>query len=250
MTIKQSNWRLVNAPATIGEHFNGAVVAPCVPIFFISMIIKVPELNYLTVFLVVAEIFRMKKKLASIKDVFKYIFYKYIASHYWHGFRRAAYASLTSIFAALFIFSFSMPAYADFIINRPPESIPQPNTAHSQSLAQSAAPLGGQFIDNVSVIKGAGPSVQLEVLLKQIVPATYSVQFKSVEIASMNINWRSTSWTLDQVLGNIAMRYGVMFETMQGSSVLSVDWHDQRRCSNDENKLFKRICGNADGFFD
>lgn len=252
MSIKQSDWRLVNAPATIGDNFNGAVIVPGVPLLFISLIIKVPEINYLTLMLLVMEIFRIKKKLASITDAFKYIFFKYLTGHFWYGFRRSAYASLTSVAGALIILgSWPQTAQADFIVIRPQETIPNPNMVQSNGASQltEALPLGGEFIDNRVIVQGAGPSVELEVLLKQIIPATYSVQFKSVEIASMNINWRSTNWTLDQVLGNVAMRYGIMFETMQGSSVLSIDWYDKRKCENNENPLFKRICGKADGFF-
>lgn len=245
---KASTWRLVNAPATIGSQFNGAVIAPAIPLLFVSLIIKMPWLNIIPLFFVVMEFYRINKKLPTIKDAFKYIFFKYVTGHYWYGFRRSAYASLTSIAGAMFIFVTSAtPAYADFVVIRPPESIPRPNVSPAPASPQT--PLGGEFIDNRYPIQGAGPSVELEVLLRQIVPATYSIQFKSVEIASMDINWRSTNWTLDQVLGNIAMRYGVMFETMHGSSVLSIDWYDQRKCSNDENKLFKRICGQADGFY-
>jgi hypothetical protein len=253
MNIKQSDWRLVNAPATIGENFNGAVIVPGVPLLFVSLIIKVPEINYLTLLLIALEIFRMKKKLASIKDGLKYIFFKYLTGHFWYGFRRSAYASLTSVAGALILFANMItPAYADFVVIRPPETIPNPNVVQqgSSSVDMKSQPLGGEFIDNRKIVKGAGPAVELEVLLKQIVPATYSIQFKSVEIASMSINWRSTNWTLDQVLGNISMRYGVMFETMQGSSVLSIDWFDERKCNSNENALFKRICGKADGFYD
>lgn len=245
---KVSNWRMVNAPATIGSQFNGAVIAPAIPLLFVSLVIKLPWLNAIPLFFVVMEIFRIRKKLPTIKDAFKYIFFKYITGQYWYGFRRSAYASLTSFAGAMFIFfSLASPVYADIVVIRPPESIPNLNVV--QPSESQPLPPGGEFIDNRYQIKGAGPSVELEVLLRQIVPATYSIQFKSVEIASMDINWRSTNWTLDQLLGNISMRYGVMFETMHGSSVLSVDWHDQRKCSNEENKLFKRICGQADGFY-
>lgn len=245
--IKQSKWRLINAPATIGDDFNGAIIVPMLPIMFLSMIFKVYFINYIPLFFICMEFYRMKKKLPTIRDTFKYIFFKFVTKQYWYGYRRAAYGSLTSIAGALLLVSAPMPSHAGINVFKPVEAVPTPNVAQgSQSVAK---PLGGEFIDNVSIIKGAGPSVDLELLLKQIMPATYSIQFKSVEIASMRINWRSTNWTLDQVLGNISLRYGIMFETMQGSSVVSIDWLDERKCKNNENKLFKRICGNADGFY-
>jgi hypothetical protein len=245
MKIKHSEWRLLNAPATIGDKFNGAVVAPMFPIFFISLIAKVMWLNYIPLFFIAMELFRIKKKLPTIRDAFKYMFFKYVALHHWHGYRRIAYASLTSIAGACIMVSASFTAEAGFNIYKPAEEAAKPNV----TVMQEAKPLGSEFIDNTNVVKGAGPAIELELLLKQIMPAVYSVEFKSVEIASVKINWKSSSWTLDQVLGNIAIRYGIMFETMQGSSVVSVQWYDKAKCEDSKNRLFKRLCGSTDGFY-
>jgi hypothetical protein len=247
MRIKQSEWRLINAPAVIGDNFNGAVIVPMFPMFFLSLIIKVMWLNYIPLFFILMEFYRMKKKLPTIMDAFKYIFFKYVSLHYWHGFRRAAYRSLTSIAGAMLVLSVPFETQAGFNIIKPAEA-PIVVTVADRQQEQGNA-LGAEFIDNKSLVKGAGPAIELEHLLKQIMPGVYSIEFKSVEIAAVKINWKSTHWTLDQVLGNIAIRYGIMFETMQGSSVVSVHWYDKNKCEDNKNRLFKRLCGSTEGFY-
>lgn len=246
MRVKQSEWRLINAQATIGENFNGAVLLPIFPIFFISLVTHQMWMNYFSIGLLILEFTKLKFKLLTLGDLYKYIFFKFIAGHYWHGFRRVAYSSLTCLAGAMIMFT-PLNAEAGFTVIKPKQEIVKPNTV--DSFSNEAKVLGGEFIDNTTKIKGAGPAVDLELLLKQVVPSVYSIEFKSVEIASVKINWKSTNWTPDQVLGNIAIRYGIMFETMQGSSVISVDWFDKNKCETQGKKLFKRLCGSTDGFF-
>ncbi len=246
-TSKPSTWRYINAMATIGDNWNVAVLLPALPIFFLSLVIKIPMLNLVTLVFIVLERYRIKFKVFTIGDLFKYVFFKWIAGHKWHGFNRLAYGSLTSALLGL-VLLFPTSSHAAFKVIKPKEHIVPPHIAVPPK--ESAVPLGGEFIENRKVVKGGGQAIDLETLLiRQLVPATYEVQFKSVEIASMTVNWKSSNWTLDQILGNLAVRYGIMFETMEGSSVVSVDWVSKEKCEKDDKKLFKRLCGSMDGFF-
>lgn len=245
-----NEWRLITYRPLINGKFDGRVLAlwvVCILLYFIS---PLSFQLYIALFITGIEIYRIKKGVYSMSDAIKQ-FMQSRFSKVKHGKSRSVFNSSLAIMLVV-LMSNPFEANAGYQVIPPKEyKAPLSSYIPEQSLPKEQyRPKGGAFINNVTITKGGGRDVELGKLLTFILPSHYRLTFVSVEIASMKIEWYSDTWTLDQVLGNLAVRYGIMFEKMNGTANLRIDWLDEKRCleADTRNRVVKTLCGTTEGY--
>lgn len=245
-----NEWRLITYRPLINGKFDGRVLALWVVSILLYFISPLSFQLYVALFITVIEIYRIKKGVYSMSDAIKQ-FMQSRFSKVKHGKSRSVFnSSLAIMLVVLMTNPFEANAGYQVI---PPKEYKAPLSSYTpeQSLLnEQYRPKGGAFINNVTITKGGGRDVELGKLLTFILPSHYRLTFVSVEIASMKIEWYSDTWTLDQVLGNLAVRYGIMFEKMNGTANLRIDWLDEKRCleADTRNRVVKTLCGTTEGY--
>lgn len=208
---------------------------------------------WLLAFITIFEVYRVRNKLYSLSDAFKCFLQRRFGRNK-HGHKRSIYGS-SNFALILLVFVASKEVQAGFKIvmpddYKPPVSSIVPEQQDGIQNGTQYWPKGDEFVDNVTVKSGGARDIALERLLGFLLPAHFKTTFISVEIADMEVQWYSDNWTLDQIMGNLAVRYGIMFERIRGTADIRVDWYDEKRClgADERNRVIRTLCGTTESY--
>lgn len=217
-----SRWRYLNKNVRIGYGkfaADAGAVIPWLAVFFIS------EAVYLALFIDALYLFCKIKKI-KIRMLPRYIRVllsggkKHMAHPGWR--KKTLFSIMTLLTCSLGQID---NAKADFVLADASSYTPAVSRSRAVSTG-SAAPSG---LGSAGYYKGFGHDVRLESVMEMLKPKTWVVRFKSAEMKNILIDFRSEGMTYEDLLTDIAARYGLKISYGKTSGVITVDWK-QNEC--------------------
>lgn len=92
-------------------------------------------------------------------------------------------------------------------------------------------------------LNGYGHQTPLKDVMVLSIPATWDVRYSKPELRDIKIDFRADNISTDELLQDVATRYGVTIKVGESSGVVQVDWTGQACTSGNNPKLkLKTIC--------
>lgn len=246
-------WRYITFRLLFKDKFDARFIFYWVTGFILMFVAKGFSSHlWVLLFFTVFEVYRMRNNLYSLTDAFKHVTQRFLG-RVKHGHRRSIYHR-NVLGVALVALMMPYDAQAGFKIIMP-ENYKKPPQSYTTGPKEMEVmnqywPQSDEFVDNRNIKKGGARDVTLGKLLNFLLPGHFKTTFIAVEIEDMKVQWFSENWTLDQIMGNLAIRYGIMFERVRGTADIRVDWYDEKRCkgADERNKVIRTLCGTVDSY--
>lgn len=90
-------------------------------------------------------------------------------------------------------------------------------------------------------LNGYGHETPLKDVMMLSIPATWIVRYNKPELRDIKVDFRADNVTSDELLGDLATRYGVSFKYGETSGVVTVDWTSGTCVSGYDAKIKSKI---------
>lgn len=228
-----SKWRYLNKNVRVGYGWFSADAFAVIPWFFV---IFNGYAAYVAIFVDLIYLFCKVKKI-KIRMLGRYIRVKLSGGKMHMSQPSWKKRGLFSVVALSILSSgYINDAKADFILADPSSYTP------AVSQTNNVSPEIRSTTGITGFHRGYGHDVSLDSVIKMLLPnKTWVIRYKSPEIRSILVDFRSEGMSIEDLYSDLASRYGLVISYGKTSGVITVDWKQQNECHKHTDEKTKTI---------